>query len=149
MSALTGYSAYQSAGGGSNGIGSGIMAGAGSLALLGATMGFGGAAATATTAAGALVAMPWLLPVLGIALLMGSQMFNSKTQTSTTTSTQENAVSSKIEVSNKQLELVNRNLVALKTTITTYLLPSSAYFSSKSNNIEDEYSVMSKAGYLG
>jgi TP901 family phage tail tape measure protein len=149
MSALTGYSAYQSAGGGSNGIGSGIMAGAGSLALLGATMGFGGAAATATTAAGALVAMPWLLPVLGIALLMGSQMFNSKTQTSTTTSTQENAISSKISVSNKQLELVNRNLIALRTDIRSYILPSSAYFSAKSGNIEDEYSIMSRAGYSG
>jgi TP901 family phage tail tape measure protein len=145
-SALTGYSAYQSSGGG---MGAGIATGVGSLALMGASMGFAGAAATGGAAAGALVAMPWLLPVLGVALLMGASMFGGKKQTSTQVSTQENAISSKIQISNKQLELVNRNLVAMRTDIRTYILPQSAAFSMKSGNIEDEYSVLSRSGYKG
>jgi TP901 family phage tail tape measure protein len=137
MSALTGYSTYQSSGGN---MGATALSTLGTLSMGAGAMGF------ATGAGGALVAMPWLLPVLGAAMIIGSSFFGNESK-STSTSTQENAVSSKIEVSNKQLELVNRNLVALRTDIKTYIMTNSYYFSAKSGSIEDEYSVMSKAGF--
>jgi len=54
-------------------------------------------------------------------------------------------VASKIDVTNSELSIVNRNLVALRQTIETYILPESAYFASKSN-IDDEFSVDSRRG---
>ena len=55
-------------------------------------------------------------------------------------------VASKIDVTNSELSIVNRNLVALRNTIETYILPSSAYFSEKSGIIEDEFSVDGRRG---
>jgi hypothetical protein len=157
-SALTGYSAYQSAQASGLGLGgsiaSGVFGAGGSAAMMMSGIAGGsaiaGGAGTASLLGLSMGPVGWAM--LGIGLMVASMipgMIGGKTQTSSQTSTQENAISSKISVSNKQLELVNRNLIALKTTITTYLLPSSAYFSAKSGNIEDEYSIMSRAGYSG
>ena len=142
MGAMTGYSQFQSAQAGgmplAQSIGSGILTGAGSILA-------GVAIANEWNPVG------WILTgaLLIGGLLMGSLGGKKSQQTSVTTSTQENAISSKISVSNKQLELVNRNLIALRTDIRSYILPSSSYFSAKSGNIENEYSIMSRAGYSG
>jgi len=53
-------------------------------------------------------------------------------------------VASKIDVTNKQLEYVNRNLLALRQEL-TYKLPDSAYFS-ESTNIADQFSLHSRRG---
>ncbi|MHA1864863.1 MAG: phage tail tape measure protein [Candidatus Heimdallarchaeaceae archaeon] len=54
-------------------------------------------------------------------------------------------VTSRIDVTNKQLQIVNRNLLALKNVIETYMLPESAYFSTKVN-IEDQFSLNARRG---
>ncbi|MHA1864935.1 MAG: phage tail tape measure protein [Candidatus Heimdallarchaeaceae archaeon] len=54
-------------------------------------------------------------------------------------------VTSRIDVTNKQLQIVNRNLLALKNVIETYMLPESAYFAEK-RNIEDQFSLNARRG---
>lgn len=64
------------------------------------------------------------------------------------TTTQE--ISSRIDITNKNLQLINRNLMALKNSVETYILPTSAYFSEKrSNTVEDNWSLMGNRGLLG
>jgi hypothetical protein len=147
MAAMTGYSQYQSAiaGGISPGqsAASALLTGVGSAGLMAGMAGIGVLGLSAGP-------VGWIgLGLMAIGMALGAFGGKKSQQTSVTTSTQENAISSKIEVSNKQLELVNRNLIALRTDIRTYILPGSAYFSAKSGNIEDEYSIMSRAGYSG
>lgn len=55
-------------------------------------------------------------------------------------------VASKIDITNSELSIVNRNLVALRNTIEAYILPESAYFASKSGNIDDEFSTDGRRG---
>ena len=57
-------------------------------------------------------------------------------------------VTSRIHVTNKELEIVNRNLVALRAVMETYILPESAYFAEK-RNIEDQFSLHSRRGLTG
>ena len=59
--------------------------------------------------------------------------------------TKDTRIGSKIDVTNNQLQNVNRNLIALKTTMETYILPESSYFSEK-RNLEDEFAISSKRG---
>lgn len=144
LGGLTGYSVYQQAknNGANQGtsLASGIMSG----------VGFGGIGALMASGAGmALFAHPvgWVLGGLalgGMALgLFGGKNKKSRDiQIQTQTETQQ--VASKIDITNKQLEIVNRNLVGLKQVI-TYALPSSAYLSEKTN-IEDEFSLSSRRG---
>jgi len=54
-------------------------------------------------------------------------------------------VTSRIDITNKQLQIVNRNLLALKNVIETYMLPESAYFAEK-RNIEDQFSLNARRG---
>jgi hypothetical protein len=68
-------------------------------------------------------------------------------QVQTETQTELKNIASKIQVSNKELQVVNRNLVALKNE-KTFILPESAYFSSKLGNIEDAFSVHSSRGLI-
>lgn len=160
---LTGLSMYQSGiQGGMSPTGaaiSGVMGGLGALGMgigtlqAGATAGlfWGGAAGTG---AGAGMLGSSLIPGIGLALMAGALVYqltqmNKKTsQTSIETRTQENRVASKIDVSNKQLEIVNRNLVALRADFATYILPASSYFSEK-RNIEDQFALSSIRGFSG
>jgi len=128
-SAMSGMAGAQGAGG----MVSGVAGGVGSAMMGLASIGFAqGAAATATSGAIAASA-PWLGPV-GIVLALGAMIYSltattkkwSQTQTQETTK----QVGSKIDITNKQLEWVNRNLVALRQEI-TYIMPESAYFSEK------------------
>ena len=138
-SALTGYSQYQSATAGGIGTGqavaSGIFSGAGSALMMVAAANswnpVGWAIAAATVITG---------------LLLGTIGGKKSTQRSVDVKTSEAQVSSKIDVTNKNLEIINRNLMALRTDIRSYILPNSAYFSEK-RNIEDEFSIMSRRGY--
>jgi len=88
-------------------------------------------------------------PFLAMAsIFVGSLISATKKHTETVTRQQSVQVASRIDVTNKQLEIVNRNLVALRSDIRTYLLPESAYFSEK-RNIEDEFSINSRRGLTG
>jgi TP901 family phage tail tape measure protein len=173
-SALTGYSMYQSAraGGASRGraMGAGIMGGLGAGALgvglmggfaapllMGGVMqaGVAGMAATGGIWAGGmgalggvLAAIPvWGWIALGAGLLAGSMLLGrggKQTQTQVETSTQMKNVASRIDVTNAKLELINRNLIALRQDL-TYILPQSAYFAEK-RNLEDNFSLDSRRG---
>jgi len=149
--ALTGYSAYSSArAGGAPGwaaMGSGIMGGLGGIA--GGIAGSMGALAASGAVVAPLLGMgPLGWTVLAAGLIIGSvmmgSMFNKKqVSTQVETKTMEQSLASRIDVSNSKLELINRNLVALRTTMETYIMPSSYYFSA-ARNIEDEFSLSAR-----
>ena len=92
-----------------------------------------------------------MLGPIGWALLAGAAIYsiiqaNKKTkQTAMEEATKDTRIGSKIDVTNNQLQNVNRNLIALKTTMETYILPESSYFSEK-RNLEDEFAISSKRG---
>lgn len=141
---LLGFSQFQAAGGsqGSLAIPAGALGSLGGAALGLSSLGFGAAAGAS---AGAAALAPLLGPI-GIALLAGSFLFSafSKTkQTSIDEKTANQQVASRVDVTNKKLDLVNRNLVALKSVMETYILPESAYFSTKVN-LEDNFAVDSR-----
>lgn len=138
MAAMTGYSMYQSAaaGGISQGqaIGSGVLGGVGSglmmIAAANAWNPVGWTIAIGTTVAG---------------MLMGTLGGKKSSQTQIETRVTESRISSKIDISNKQLEIVNRNLVALRASFETYILPNSAYFAEKTN-LSDQFAMSSMRG---
>jgi len=154
---MTGYSAYQSARAGGipqgQSIGAGVMGGIGAMSGMVAAGvsagGFLGGATAATT--GTLLGMgPVGWVILGIAATVGAILMSTMgskkaTQTSIDTRTTENKLSSKIDITNKQLEYVNRNLIAMRSDIRTYILPQSAYWSEK-NSLEAEFSLASRRG---
>jgi TP901 family phage tail tape measure protein len=171
--ALTGYSTYQSATAGGvprgRAIGAGVMAAGGAIAGI-AAMSVGltttTAAATGAAAAGASSAaatsgsigaanawnpVGWVLLIIAAILMIGSifmaqgKKAKANQQQQQTT---ENQISSRINVTNKNLEIINRNLIALRSDIRTYMLPASAYFAEK-RGIEDEFSIMSRRGFQG
>ncbi len=123
---LAGFSGFQAAGGGGWGALRGGLAGAGS-----ALMAFGGPIGMAVGG----------LMTLGSMFIKGQQDPGQPPNTSTT----ENfSVTSRIDVTNKQLMMVNRNLVALRQEL-TYILPESAFFSEK-NTLEDNFAVSMQRG---
>lgn len=146
LGGLTGLSMYNQAkvSGASNGtsLASGIMSG----------IGFGGIGALTASGVGlgALMSNPvgWVLGGLalgGMALgLFGKKKKSTTTDIQNQIQIEQQQVASKIDITNKQLEIVNRNLVALRQTI-TYILPSSAYTAEKTN-IEDQFSLNKRRG---
>jgi TP901 family phage tail tape measure protein len=173
QSGLMGYSGYQSSRSGGAGntkaIGQGLL-GVGALGAMGAMGAFGAGfsgymatnAAVAASMAGsgaslgggsiiggigaglaAIGPLGWLAIAAAITGLGLSLFGEQQEQESTTSRTSSNTISSKINVTNKQLELVNRNLIALRTDIRTYILPQSSYFSAKSS-LDEEFSLSSR-----
>lgn len=127
-------------GAGAFGIGSGIGVGLG--ASLGATG--GGMMGGLMGGLAAIGPMGWMaIALLAAGLAMG--LMGGKKSSQTSTQVAESRVASKIDVTNKKLELINRNLLALNKTMETYILPSSAYFSSKSS-LADEFAMSAKRG---
>lgn len=103
---MAGYQAYQA-----GGMASGAMAGIGS-----ALMTFGGVPGA----------------ILGGIMMLGSLFTGKKKRVTTVTEEErELRVASKIDITNKQLEIVNRNLVAIRKGFEGFILPSSAYFGSR------------------
>jgi TP901 family phage tail tape measure protein len=130
QSAITGYTAYQS--GKAAGLNPGMNAASTGLMTVGTAL------------------VPTPLAPIGIALqLIGvaMQMFGGKKskQESTQTQTIENRLSSKIDVTNKNLEIINRNLIGMRNDIRTYILPQSAYWSTK-DSLDDEFSLSARRG---
>jgi hypothetical protein len=68
-------------------------------------------------------------------------------QTSTSTQTSETKVGSKIDLSNKKLELINRNLIALKNTMETYALNSSSYLAEKTGTIDANFALSARRSF--
>jgi hypothetical protein len=111
---------------------------------------FGGTAgaAVAGSAASMMGVLGAAMPLLGVALMIGAMFMKGPKSTSTQTQTSETKVGSKIDISNKRLELINKNLVALKNTMETYALSNSAYFSEKGNgNIDAEFALSTRRSY--
>ena len=80
--------------------------------------------------------------------MMGSGKKKTETVTETQSQTTSQQVSSRIDATNKNLQIINRNLIGLRSDIKTYILPASAYFGEKRNQ-EDQYSIMSRRGFSG
>lgn len=122
-SAMAGYAGYRR-----GGVMSGIMGGVGS-----ALMTFGGPYGA----------------VVGGALSLASMLFGIGRKKKTTIDVQERSdtlqIASKIDVTNKQLQVVNRNLVALRQDFRTFILPESAYFS-EGRGIADSFSISARRG---
>ncbi len=84
--------------------------------------------------------------VAGAILTVASMFMRSPTgQNTTEIKTTESALSSKIDVTNKSLEVINRNLIGLRTDMRTYILPSSSYWSEK-NSLDEEFSLSARRG---
>jgi TP901 family phage tail tape measure protein len=86
-----------------------------------------------------------ILSLVGAGLSIFSNIMASKQRSSQATTT-EGQVSSKLDVTNNELRLVNRNIVGLKNAL-TYVLRESAYLSEK-NTIEDDFSLHSRRGLV-
>ena len=141
-SVMTGYNAYQSAKAGGASTAGAVMSGVGGLATTAGTI-------LAVGATNGWNVVGWVLLVVGVLLTIASLFMKGKKseQTSSESKSSEMKVSSKIDITNKQLEIVNRNLVALKNTITTYILPASAYFAEK-YGLDEQFAVNSRRGLL-
>jgi TP901 family phage tail tape measure protein len=134
------YMGYQAAGGGLGGIVSG-------LGGLGMGIGTLQAGATAGLFATGLLSSA-LIPGIGLALAAAGMLIPSKSKsTQVSEQTREAQVAPKIDITNKNLEIINRNLVALRTDMRTFVLPQSAYWSTK-NNLADEFSLHARMGLL-
>jgi len=145
QSAIVGYSAYQSAKQG--GISTGQSIGAGILGAGGSLMAGMGMAALGTAAAMGPVGWAIAGAMIVGSILLGSLGGKKGSQTSVETRTSENKISSKIDVSNRNLEIINRNLIGMRQDIRSYILPQSAYFSTK-DSLEAEFSLSSKRGII-
>jgi TP901 family phage tail tape measure protein len=124
--ALSAYSAFKGAGGGWQGGTAAGMAGASSIAAL----------------------IPGVGPFISAGLMVGSMLmglFKKSKTIQEDTKTEIKQISSKIQVSNKQLEIVNRNLVAIRAE-KTFILPESAYFSSNVGTLEDQFALHANRG---
>lgn len=129
---LTGLSASQRGGT------AGILGGGGGFLT---SLAGGGLLKGATGFLGALA--PALGP-LGAALTIAS-FFSKSKKTESRTEESLISIAPKIDVSNKKLEIINRNLVALKNVMEQYVLPQSAYFS-ESRNVADQFAIYSRRG---
>jgi hypothetical protein len=119
---------------------------------IGGATGIGGASAGMASVLGLTMGpVGWAMLGVGLALaaMIPGLMGGAGEQFSSQTATNESRISSKIDITNKNLEVINRNLIALKNSVETYILPSSAYFSTKSNTLEDQWSLMATRGLLG
>ncbi len=140
---LTGYSQFQAMK--AAGMEPGMAAVSGIGMGAGGAMFAGSLAAQAASGAAAMGPVGWI----GLALMaigMAAGIFGKKggLQTSMVEKTAENKVASKIDVTNKNLEIINRNLVAMRSDL-TYILPASAYFAEK-RGIDDIFALNSTRG---
>ena len=85
------------------------------------------------------------LAAVAVGMILSTVGKKKATQTTVDERTSETNVASRIDVSNQKLELINRNLIALRSTMETYVLPDSAYFGEKTN-IEDQFALHSRRG---
>ena len=134
---MTGYSQYQSAqaGGISQGqaAASGVMTGVGSALLTVAMI-------NAWNPVGWVIAGALLVG----GILTGTLGGKKSKQESVTEQSTENKVASKIDVTNQHLQVINRNLVAMRQDL-TYIMPRSTYFSER-RSIDDVFSISSQRG---
>lgn len=122
----------------------------GGLGQVGMSLGSGIIAATSAgliSSTGMLAAMGPIGLAIGAVLLIASLFMKGAKQTSTQSQTSETKVGSKIDISNKQLQLVNRNLLALKNSLETFALTNSAYFAEKSGSIDANFALSAKRSY--
>jgi len=142
----------QAAGGGTLGAVAGIAGGIGAgMLMAGSAAAAGIAAGTVTSGVGVLgtigAANAWnpvgwaLLAVAAVLTVIGMSRGKKKWQQEEITE-QTKQITSKIDVSNSELQWVNRNLVALRQEL-TYILPRSAYFSEQ---VSDNFSVDAQRG---
>ncbi len=147
-------SALAGGGAASGGLAAGITGGLGALGVgIGTLQGgigglFGAAGVNAAgEAVGAGLLSSSLIPVIGLLLGIGSLIFSlTRSQPKFSreeTQEQTKQIGSRIDITNKQLEFVNRNLVALRQEI-TFILPESAFFSERAPT--DRFAIDAQRG---
>ena len=119
----------------------GMSLGAGAVALSAAGMGALGASAATLGVVGPIGL------AIGAVLMIASMFMKGAKSTQTSTQTSETKVGSKIDISNKRLELINRNLIALKNTMETYALSTSSYFAEKNGTIDSQFALSARRSY--
>ena len=111
-------------------------------------------AAAGLMGVGGMLMMSGPSPAAGIGMIMVlagylMQAFNPSKKTTSevkeSSKTETKQITSKIEVTNKQLELVNRNLVAMRDDL-TYIMQQSYYF--RERNTEDRFAIDSQRGNM-
>jgi hypothetical protein len=144
--ALTAASGFQQMkGGGAKNIVGGL--GTVGMAIGSGAMAAAAAGATAFAAGGSLALLGPIGMVLGAVLIIASMFMKGAKSTQSQSQTSETKVGSKIDVSNKRLELINRNLLALRNTMETFALSSSAYLSEKNGTIDGNFALAGKRSY--
>ena len=124
-----------------------LLGGAGSLfGGIGGAAGGAGAAAGLAGGLGAVLGPIGAIAALGFGIAGIIKGFKSKTVTSPPV-TRQFQVASRIDVTNKKLDIVNRNLTALKSSLeAVFILPESAFFSENRGSLEDFFSINSRRG---
>lgn len=107
----------------------------------------GGAGGFLTSAAPFLGSLGPVGLIAGLGLTIASFFGGSKKTTQVQEQQRTNQIASKIDVTNKQLSIVNRNLVALKEAFETFILPDSAFFGAK-RSLEDQFSLNARRGLV-
>lgn len=142
---VAGSTAMAVQGGGGLGTAGGIMSGLGGVGM-GIGMMQAGAAVGTTFGAGGMLGATALGPI-GIALMIGGMIMSSMQEAPTThreeVKEQTRQISSRIDISNKQLDFVNRNLVSLRSEM-TFIMEKSFYFSQRTE--EDNFMIGSSRG---
>lgn len=124
-----------------------IVGGAGQLGM---ALGSGIMAATSAgliSSTGMLAAAGPIGMALGAVLIIASMFMKGAKSTQTSTQTSETKVGSKISLTNQKLDLVNRNLLALRNSFETYALSTSSYFSEKNGSIDSNFALAGKRSY--
>lgn len=98
-------------------------------------------------AGGSLLSMTGIGAFIGVPMMIAGSIMSlfggGKKKTSQTTVQEDTfKVASKIDITNKRLEMVNRDLRAIRQTFETYILKESAYFSE--NVVSEQFSIDSK-----
>lgn len=120
----------------------------GKQAMTAGIMGGAGSSMLAAQAAGInFLGLGGMLGPLGLGLSIGSMLFGLKKRKEPeiiSTKTEVSQITSKIDVSNRELAWVNRNLVALRQEL-SFILPQSAYFS-ENRDLVNQFSIDSNRG---
>lgn len=107
-------------------------------------------ALAAAPAALAALAIPVIGPIVAGAILIGGAIFGARRRRDTV-EVQESKdtikITSRLDITNKELRVVNRNLVALKQSFEGFVLPESFFFSARrGTTIQDQVLIASQMG---
>lgn len=148
MLAFSAGSAFKQAGGpGGWGTAAGIAGGVGAGVLMAGSAGMFAAGGSLAAIGLTNIWNPvgWILLAAAAIMAIVGASKGPPTTESTTTKDSTSQIASRIDITNKHLEWVNRNLVALRQEL-TYILPESAYFSER--DVTDRFAIDAQRGIV-